>query len=456
MDFYKQVIAPYLENPGSFHVRLKPEAYDCINNKLLKVISKVKSNFYFLDREIKEKQFGFSEEAKLLSSYEIHRFDPEKNTFDTDYGGTRLTIPLGNGGRMYIYPAETWLNPSEWEKDTYFVIRNYGIVERNFHSTEEAREFALSHAKERMGNGKSPLRKKPRKKAFVPKQLESIKRIGEDYRQEINITGNDYLNGFQFRAGEFGNWMSEKDRQASLNFGYEAFLDLCQAINILPEEASIGGRLAIAFGARGSGNALAHYEPEREVINLTKMRGAGSLAHEWGHALDDIIGKNLGYKGMMTLNPNKKEGLDVLSDLVLAMKVTETEGNGKKRTAFYENSITFDDGHSKTDHGYWQSTQEMFARAFACYVKDRLEEKGIRSDYLCGHADMPMCTSVCAFCNLLGALTQSATALLSCQGSRWKGLTSSHTEFCPGLTPTPKQENRFHWMLLRQRGRNIN
>ena len=20
---------------------------------------------------------------------------------------------------------------------------------------------------------------------------------------------------------------------------------------------------------------------------------------------------------------------------------------------------------------------------------------------------------------------------------------------CPGLTPTPKQENRFHWMLLR-------
>ena len=217
--------------------------------------------------------------------------------------------------------------------------------------------------------------------------MESIERIGEDYRKEINITGNDYLQGFKFRAGEFGNWMSEKDRQASLNFGYDAFLDLCQAINISPTDASIGGRLAIAFGARGSGNALAHYEPEREVINLTKMHGAGSLAHEWGHALDDIIGKDLSYSGMMTLNPNKKGGLEELSDLVLSMKFHETDDKIKKRTDFYENSIAFDDGHSKTDHGYWQSTQEMFARAFACYVKDRLEEKGIRSDYLCGHAD---------------------------------------------------------------------
>lgn len=87
--------------------------------------------------------------------------------------------------------------------------------------------------------------------------------------------------------------MSDKDRQASLNFGYERLLDMCRAIGISPKDVSLGGRLSIAFGARGSGNALAHYEPLREVINLTKMKGTGSLAHEWGHALDDIIGKGL-------------------------------------------------------------------------------------------------------------------------------------------------------------------
>ena len=52
--------------------------------------------------------------------------------------------------------------------------------------------------------------------------------------------------------------------------------------------------LAIAFGARGSGSALAHFEPARNVINLTKLKGAGSLAHEWGHALDFFLGMNCG------------------------------------------------------------------------------------------------------------------------------------------------------------------
>lgn len=36
------------------------------------------------------------------------------------------------------------------------------------------------------------------------------------------------------------------------------------------------------------------------------------------------------------------------------------------------------------DGGYWESNTEMTARAFACYIKDRLP---YRSDYLAGHAD---------------------------------------------------------------------
>jgi hypothetical protein len=45
----------------------------------------------------------------------------------------------------------------------------------------------------------------------------------------------------------------------------------------------------MAFGARGKARALAHYEPANKVINMTKYGGAGSLAHEWGHALDNIM-----------------------------------------------------------------------------------------------------------------------------------------------------------------------
>ena len=38
----------------------------------------------------------------------------------------------------------------------------------------------------------------------------------------------------------------------------------------------------------------------------------------------------------------------------------------------------------KKDGGYWDSNVEMTARAFACYIKDKLP---YTSDYLAGHAD---------------------------------------------------------------------
>ena len=39
---------------------------------------------------------------------------------------------------------------------------------------------------------------------------------------------------------------------------------------------------------------------------------------------------------------------------------------------------------TEKDGGYWDSEVEMTARAFACYVKDKL---GYQSDYLVGHAE---------------------------------------------------------------------
>lgn len=57
----------------------------------------------------------------------------------------------------------------------------------------------------------------------------------------------------------------------------------------------------------------------------------------------------------------------------------------KVETEFYKNSVRADSLCSKEDKGYWHSNAEMFARAFACYVHDKLPW---RSDYLCGHSEM--------------------------------------------------------------------
>ncbi len=57
---------------------------------------------------------------------------------------------------------------------------------------------------------------------------------------------------------------------------------------------------------------------------------------------------------------------------------------GRVETDFYKNSIRMGKECEK-DGGYWESNTEMTARAFACYIKDKLSPE--ISDYLAGHAD---------------------------------------------------------------------
>lgn len=88
---------------------------------------------------------------------------------------------------------------------------------------------------------------------------------------------------------ETGKW-NKGELQKYINCAYDSFMDLARILNVDPKIMSLNGTLSIAFGARGrGGKAAAHYEPDRKVINLTKFNGAGSLAHEWGHALDDYM-----------------------------------------------------------------------------------------------------------------------------------------------------------------------
>ena len=78
-----------------------------------------------------------------------------------------------------------------------------------------------------------------------------------------------------------------------MNKAYDALIDMAEILNLPPRAISLNGSLGLAFGSRerGGKNApLAHYEPVKVVINLTKKNGAGSIAHEWFHALDNYFG----------------------------------------------------------------------------------------------------------------------------------------------------------------------
>lgn len=235
------------------------------------------------ERKITDKaekaQFGVPKEQKVPRGYEV----------------------------LYHDGKNSWSKNNDWKPGTWYVAKNRRILKTNFESREIALKWVQDFSKERSASGKQ---------RYVPPQLEHIQRSGPDYRCGRDASGQNYLDTFGFKGGEFGNWMSQADRQASLNLGFDALKDLAGALKISDRDISYQGALSIAFGARGSGGAVAHYEPLRQVINLTKMNGAGSLAHEWWHGLDDYLGSKMGADGMLSENPHKHPLMAKLIDTI--------------------------------------------------------------------------------------------------------------------------------------------
>ena len=198
---------------------------------------------------------------------------------------------------------------------------------------------------------------------FLPPQ----KRIGGDYRNGRDISPQEFIDTFGFRGVQFGNWTNDLDRRNALNEAYDAFLDLAKVTNIEPKQLSLNGTLGIAFGARGGGSAAAHYELHNVVINLTKTKGVGTLAHEWFHAVDNYLGRN--YKGGT---------LSMITDNISTFRTTfpflNNLNNVLRGTAYLKRSVKCG--------AYWGNINEVYARLFAEWTNYRLQELENRNNFL--------------------------------------------------------------------------
>lgn len=349
-----------------------------ITNTVWKILNKTPQYF---QRDILKERFLMSAEDAIKTEV-IAIKCMNSNIIHTDRFDNRRTLAYKCGaGTYYLRILNDTLEPIKI--GTYYIVKlgsNPVCLAINIPEDEveakKAEFIAKLVEKENTGNST----KKARKSAYKLAPLAKVERIAPTYTWRTSAaTGDDYLTDFNFYGGEFGNWLSEKERLEVLNVGYDAFADLALALGISFKDITFDGKLAIAYGARGHGKALAHYEPERKVINITKMKGAGSLAHEWGHFLDNVSSN---YSAAF-LTTNYWTAPKVWMDVVKAMKYDENN----HQTEYYTASMKMDALYSKEDKGYWASNIEMFARAFACYVKDKLSELGIRNDYLTGHAE---------------------------------------------------------------------
>lgn len=223
-----------------------------------------------------------------------------------------------------------------------------------------------------------------RKKAFKLTPLENIEREGTDYRKGINSTEKKWENAFQFKGVVFGNAVTQKERQDNLNYGFDGIKDLAIALDIADSDVSFGGRLNISFGARGRGHADGHYECLYEVINMTRIRGAGTFAKLWFHALDDILAKKCGITSGHLASQADENEKKLLPASFNALMYSIKMDDAGVTTSFYDGSGTFNKLFMKGAYGGWDSGSEMVARAFACYLKDCICNK---SDYIIAHAD---------------------------------------------------------------------
>ena len=189
--------------------------------------------------------------------------------------------------------------------DRFFAVLNYrtGRGSKSFQNhvvsvrTNKIKDWTWAESK-------GPVRTKKEKKESVRFQLkvaENFERVGG---RDISVDSTLSLKEkFNLREVQSGNWVLKDPVSAQFHTirSAEAFADLADLIGISDSQVSLNGRLAIAFGARGTGNAgfggaaKAHYESVQRVINITKMGGGGCLGHEWFHAFDNMISESSGF-----------------------------------------------------------------------------------------------------------------------------------------------------------------
>ncbi|HEN3642582.1 TPA: hypothetical protein U5E29_002854 [Yersinia enterocolitica] len=213
-------------------------------------------------------------------------------------------------------------------------------------------------------------------------------------RRQGNVTPEQFSDAFGFRGVQFGNYVEGARRQTELNDAYDSLIDMAELLNVPPKSLSLNGELGLAFGARGKGGAKAHYEPGQVVINLTKGNGAGSLAHEWFHALDnyfgtyDVHGEASGKHSSEFITERKRPRYEFSSgkrqEIIHPVRqevhdAFKSAVDKVTHSGMMERAALLDSGRSKA---YWTTKLEMSARAFERYLLDKAQSKGITNDYL--------------------------------------------------------------------------
>lgn len=245
------------------------------------------------------------------------------------------------------------------------------------------------------------------------------------------------INTYKIKGLEFGNWVNQVRRLDYCLSTIIAFFDLQKILQLKNNNLGLNKSISMAYGARGAAGALAHYEPSTKVINLSRDRridkiknflgnkvydsykninqndwdkisnkireeisGYGSIAHEYGHALDYILSEkytkqrstalsggavplssyndaNIAYENFLNRVYNRKDNINELEQSFINC-FEPFLFNKNKPTGYYRR--VYDYANKTSD--YWSRQNEIWARVFETYIAFKLEKTGIKDNYL--------------------------------------------------------------------------
>jgi hypothetical protein len=181
---------------------------------------------------------------------------------------------------------------------------------------------------------------------------------------------------YNLKGFEFGNYTSNDDRH-DFAIATKTSLEDLMFVVLGTRNIGVDRLVGIAFGARGmGGRAAAHYEPGFNMINLTKPHGAGTLAHEYGHALDFNLGRYI----------DQNKLYSALSGGSSVARTLESNTGGQLRywTNKIVDAVKATDSFKRLDKAgdYWRERTEVFARTFEQYVCYALKTEGLTNQFL--------------------------------------------------------------------------
>jgi hypothetical protein len=366
----------------------------------------------YTDKRIKRQQDCIDSAKQIISISDMKRHKQKDLTFG---GGMLSSIRTVEDYVRYVTQVCTrFINDAKKE---------YNHQKEQFPYKEFKPDWSWAETRK---TAKPQSSNKPKIEA-VP--LSYIKRTGGLLIDESDE--NTVIGKLHFKSLTLGNYVKDDEAREHIRHFIASIVDLCEILDI---NLSVNEKLAIAFGAFGrGGKAMATYYPTRQLINLTKRNGDGSVAHEWGHFFDHLLnslaiaqkpfvserylnaiiegfgsyrkyfigGKSYPSKDWFSqilnksiekVQPDTVVHQNILHKSIahlvvllrfgyyapenLALDYSKWEKGTKRPT---DSNLYF---NSKAQGSYWCDIVEMFARSFECYVFDKMKEKGRVNNYL--------------------------------------------------------------------------